>query len=158
LLVNDHVGSLGLEETHMPHPHDFQYFVDAQSPLWEQVLQELKAGRKESHWMWFIFPQHVELGRSQMSRRFGLASLAEAQAYLAHPILGPRLREASELVHSVKGKTAFEIFSSPDDMKLRSSMTLFDAADASTPEFGQVLAKYFGGHADERTLELLKAR
>jgi len=142
----------------MTHPPDLEHFVAAQEPVWEQVLQELKAGRKVSHWMWFIFPQHVELGRSQMARRFGLASLGEAQAYLAHPVLGPRLREAAELVQAVKGKTAFEIFSSPDDMKLRSSMTLFHAVDAATPVFGQVLTKYFGGRPDERTLELLKGR
>jgi uncharacterized protein (DUF1810 family) len=146
------------EESGVAHPPDLEHFVAAQEPVWDQVLQELKAGRKESHWMWFIFPQHVDLGRSQMARRFGLASLAEAQAYLAHPVLGARLREASELVNAVKGKTAFEIFSSPDDMKLRSSMTLFHAADAAAPVFGQVLAKYFGGRPDERTLELLKDR
>jgi len=142
----------------MAHPPDLEHFVAAQEPVWEQVLQELKAGRKASHWMWFIFPQHVELGRSQMARRFGLASLAEAQAYLAHPVLGPRLREAAELVNAVKGKTAFEIFGSPDDLKLRSSMTLFHAAGPAVPVFGQVLTKYFGGRPDGRTLELLKGR
>ena len=142
----------------MAHPPDLEHFVAAQEHVWEQVLQELKAGRKETHWMWFIFPQHVELGRSQMARRFGLASLAEAQAYLAHPTLGLRLREASELVNAVKGKTAFEIFSSPDDMKLRSSVTLFHVADGGVPVFGEVLTKYFAGRVDERTVELLKAR
>jgi uncharacterized protein (DUF1810 family) len=134
---------------------DFAHFVQAQEPVWAQVCAELRAGHKSSHWMWFVFPQHVALGRSSMARRFGLASLAEAQAYAAHPVLGPRLTEAIRLVLGVQGRSAHAIFGSPDDLKLRSCMTLFQAAAPEQPEFGEVLARYYGGQPDTQTLALL---
>ena len=134
---------------------DFAHFVQAQEPVWAQVCAELRAGHKSSHWMWFVFPQHVALGRSSMARRFGLASLAEAQAYAAHPVLGPRLTEATRLVLGVQGRSAHAIFGSPDDLKLRSCMTLFQAAVPEQPEFGEVLARYYGGQPDTQTLALL---
>ena len=135
---------------------DLSHFVAAQAPVWPQVQAELRAGRKTSHWMWFIFPQHVALGQSQMARRFGLASLAQAQAYAAHPVLGPRLLHATALVLAVPGRSAHDIFGSPDDLKLRSSMTLFQAAAPEQAVFGQVLDRYYGGQADEKTLALLR--
>ena len=105
--------------------HNIQRFTDAQNPVYEEVLAELAAGRKTSHWMWFVFPQHKELGRSAMAQRYGIASKEEAQAYWQHPVLGARLRECVELVLAGRGKTAFQIFGSPDDLKFRSSLTLF---------------------------------
>ena len=134
---------------------DFAHFVQAQEPVWAQVCAELRAGHKTSHWMWFVFPQHVALGRSSMARRFGLAALAEAQAYAAHPVLGPRLLDVTRLVLAVQGRSAHAIFGSPDDLKLRSCMTLFQAAVPLQPEFGAVLARYYGGQPDMQTLALL---
>jgi uncharacterized protein (DUF1810 family) len=134
---------------------DFAHFVQAQEPVWAQVCAELRAGHKSSHWMWFVFPQHVALGRSSMARRFGLAALAEAQAYAAHPVLGPRLLDVTRLVLAVQGRSAHAIFGSPDDLKLRSCMTLFQAAVPLQPEFGAVLARYYGGQPDMQTLALL---
>ena len=109
----------------MTNSHNLQRFIDAQDPVYEEVLAELTAGQKTSHWMWFVFPQHKELGRSSMALRYGIASREEAQAYWQHPVLGARLRECIELALAVKGRTAFQIFGSPDDLKFRSSMTLF---------------------------------
>lgn len=134
---------------------DLTHFLDAQAPVWFQVQAELRAGRKTSHWMWFIFPQHVALGRSGMARRFGLGSLDAARAYAAHPVLGARLREATALVLAVDGRSAHDIFGSPDDLKLRSCMTLFQAAVPDQPLFGQLLQQYYGGQPDQATLELL---
>jgi uncharacterized protein (DUF1810 family) len=142
----------------MSQSQGLERFVEAQAPVWTDVLAELRAGRKTSHWMWFVFPQHVDLGRSQMARRFGLASRSKAKAYLAHDVLGPRLIECSQLVHDTKSRTAFEIFGSTDNLKLRSSMTLFQAAAPEQPVFEQVLVKFFGGQGDVRTLELLGPR
>jgi uncharacterized protein (DUF1810 family) len=124
------------------------------------VLEELAAGGKTSHWMWFIFPQLRGLGMSATARRFGLSGLEEARAYLAHPLLGARLRECTRLVLAVEGRSAHEIFGSPDDLKLRSCLTLFAQAVAPSPApdtrvFGEALAKYYGGEPDPRTLELL---
>ena len=135
--------------------HAFAHFVEAQEPVWAQVRDELRAGHKTSHWMWFVFPQHVALGRSGMARRFGLASRNEAQAYAAHPLLGPRLLQATGLVLAVQGRSAHAIFGSPDDLKLRSSMTLFQAAVPQQPGFAAVLARYYGGQPDAQTLALL---
>lgn len=134
---------------------DLTHFLDAQAPVWPQVQAELRAGRKTSHWMWFIFPQHVALGRSSMARHFGLASLDAARAYAAHPVLGARLREATALVLAVPGGSAYAIFGSPDDLKLRSCMTLFQAAVPDEPLFGQLLQRYYGGVPDAATLALL---
>src|SRR5665647_2790399 len=139
----------------MTDSHNLQRFIDAQDPLYEEVLAELTAGQKTSHWIWFVFPQHKELGRSAMAQHYGIASKEEAQAYWQHPVLGARLRECVELVLAVKGKTAFQIFGSPDDLKFRSSMTLFSQAEPDEPLFQRALAKYFGGIGDSRTLELL---
>ncbi|MFB6108230.1 MAG: DUF1810 domain-containing protein [Haloplanus sp.] len=136
-------------------PHDLHRFVEAQDPVIEDVKDELRAGRKRTHWMWFVFPQMAGLGRSRMARRYAISSWAEADAYLAHPTLGPRLRECTALVNAVEGRSANDIFGSPDDLKFRSSMTLFDAvADDPTP-FATALDRYYDGDPDPKTLELL---
>jgi uncharacterized protein (DUF1810 family) len=137
-------------------PFDLQRFVDAQRDTYSQAYAELKRGRKASHWMWFIFPQLKGLGHSYNANYFGISSLAEAKAYLEHPVLGPRLRECTTAVNAVSGRTAHEIFGSPDDIKFRSSMTLFSRATSDGSIFGEALQKYFDGQADERTVELLK--
>ena len=127
-------------------------FVAAQDPVWPAVLDELRAGRKTSHWMWFVFPQIAGLGRSPMARRYALADADEARAYAAHPVLGPRLRECCELLLTHTGLTAFDIFGGIDAMKLRSSMTLFARATGE-PLFQQVLDRYFYGDPDPATLD-----
>ncbi len=132
-----------------------QRFVDAQEPVYETVLSELRDGRKRSHWMWFIFPQISGLGHSVTSQTFALSSLAEAAAYLAHPTLGPRLRECAALVASVEGRSVEQIFDYPDDLKFHSSMTLFAHAAPREPVFAACLEKYFGGQRDPRTLARL---
>lgn len=139
----------------MNDPFDLHRFVAAQAPVIEQVRRELQAGRKTSHWMWFVFPQLRGLGRSAMAHRYGISSLEEAKAYLAHPILGPRLRELTELVNRHSDRTAHQIFGSPDDLKFHSSMTLFaEAADEKSP-FRAALHTYFLGKLDELTLRSL---
>jgi len=136
-------------------PQDLERFVEAQQPVIDDVKRELRSGRKRSHWMWFVFPQIAGIGRSDVARRFAIDSLAEARAYLAHPVLGPRLRECTELVNGVDGRSANEIFGSPDDRKFRSSMTLFElAADDPTP-FRTALDKYYDGERDPKTLDRL---
>jgi len=130
-------------------------FVDAQQPVYEKVLDELRAGRKRSHWMWFIFPQIAGLGHSAIADRFALSSLDEAVAYLAHPVLGLRLRACSVLVAGIEGRSIAEIFGHPDDMKFRSSMTLFSRAAPQEPIFAACLQKYFGGEPDLQTLAKL---
>ena len=134
---------------------DLQRFVQAQEPRMDDVLAELAAGRKRTHWMWFVFPQLRGLGHSQMAWHFGLQSRGEAVAYLAHPLLGPRLRECVELVLAVEGRSAHAIFGSPDDLKLRSCLTLFREIDGVDGVFGQALDKYFDGQPDPATLQLL---
>lgn len=136
----------------MSDPYGLARFVDAQRPVYDQILRELRAGRKESHWMWFVFPQVAGLGRSPTSVFYAIASLDQARAYLAHPVLGPRLRECVRAVLAVDGRSARQIFGPIDEAKLRSSMTLFAEADPSEPLFGQCLEKYFGGTADPATL------
>lgn len=137
-------------------PFDLQRFVKAQDPVFANVLEELRAGRKRSHWMWFVFPQLRDLGRSPTAQFYGIASLAEARAYLAHPILGPRLMQATEAALSVQGRTLHEIFGSPDDLKFRSSMTLFARAAAEDGDLHRkALDRYCGGQPDETTLKLL---
>lgn len=131
------------------------HFVAAQDRVYEQVLAELRAGRKEAHWMWFIFPQLRALGRSPMALKYGLSDLHAARAYTFHPILGPRLVECTGLVNRIAGRNAFEIFGTPDDIKFRSSMTLFAHADPQETAFRQALEKYFGGVEDRLTLDLL---
>ena len=134
---------------------DLQRFVSAQDPIFEQVLAELKNGRKRGHWMWFIFPQIQGLGRSYTSQEFAISSLEEATAYLEHPILGPRLRECSRLVNLVEGRSIDQIFGYPDNLKFRSSMTLFTQATADNEVFRAAIQKYFGGEFDRLTLERL---
>ena len=137
-------------------PFDLERFVRAQAPVITRVEAELRAGRKQSHWMWFVFPQIAGLGHSAMAARYAIASLAEARAYLVHPILGPRLRTCTELVLAVEGRSIHAIFGSPDDLKFRSCMTLFAAAEPNEPLFAAALRKYFAGAADDATLELLR--
>ena len=134
---------------------DLQRFVQAQEARMDDVLAELAAGRKRTHWMWFVFPQLRGLGHSQMAWHFGLQSRGEAAAYLAHPLLGPRLRECVELVLAVDGRSAHAVFGSPDDLKLRSCLTLFREIDGIDGVFGKALDKYFDGQPDAATLQLL---
>lgn len=135
--------------------HDLERFVQAQAPVFDQVLRELRAGRKTTHWMWFVFPQIQGLGHSPMARRYAISSRAEAEAYLSHPLLGARLRECTRLVNEVAGRGIEEIFGYPDDLKFRSCMTLFAHATDDDPVFRQALARYFGGQEDPLTLERL---
>lgn len=130
-------------------------FVEAQEPVHARALDELKAGRKQSHWMWFIFPQIAGLGRSAMAQHYAIQNLAEARAYLAHPLLGARLRECTQATLNSEGKSAHDIFGSPDDFKFRSSMTLFDLASPNGI-FRSALEKYFSGDLDALTLQKLQ--
>ena len=140
----------------MTDPFDLNRFVLAQNPVYHDVQGELSRGRKQSHWMWFIFPQLAGLGFSAMSRRYAIASRAEAEAYLAHPVLGPRLLECTGLILAVEGRTINAILGAPDDAKFRSSMTLFGAV-SDDRIFGQAIARYFAGERDGATLEILAA-
>jgi uncharacterized protein (DUF1810 family) len=134
---------------------DLERFVEAQAPHLDAAKAELAAGRKRTHWMWFVFPQLRALGRSSMARHFGLRSRADAAAYLADPVLGVRLRACVELALAVDGRSAHEIFGSPDDLKLRSCLTLFRAVDDAGGVFTRALDKYFDGDPDPVTLQLL---
>jgi uncharacterized protein (DUF1810 family) len=138
----------------MPDPFDLQRFVEAQDGVYAKIVTELSAGRKQSHWMWFIFPQVAGLGFSAMAQRYAISSRKEATAYLAHDILGPRLLECTRLVLAVQDKTIHAILGSPDDLKFRSSMTLFSAASDDLL-FDQAIAKYHAGEKDQATLDLL---
>ncbi|MDC0677843.1 DUF1810 domain-containing protein [Sorangium atrum] len=140
----------------MSDPYDLQRFVDAQAPVYARVLAELRRGEKTSHWMWFIFPQLKGLGHSAMAQRYGIASKAEAEAYLQHPTLGPRLLECARLVNQIEGRSLYDIFDSPDDMKFCSSMTLFSRAAPGEGTFLAALDKYCGGEPDPQTLALLE--
>ena len=141
-------------------PYDLARYVSAQQPVYAQVYAELAAARKQTHWMWFVFPQLKDLGSSPTATHYGISSLAEARAYLAHPLLGARLRECTALVNGLEGATAEAIFGYPDDLKFRSCMTLFAAA-AGEPGAGRLfsvaLRKYFAGEEDPLTLSLLRA-
>ncbi len=139
----------------MPEPYNLERFVEAQAPVYAAVCKELHDGQKVSHWMWFIFPQIAGLGSSAMAHAFAISSLAEAEAYLKHPILGPRLIECTRLVNRIEERTARQIFGSPDDVKFRSSMTLFAEAAPENAVFKKALQKYFGGEADRLTLDRL---
>jgi uncharacterized protein (DUF1810 family) len=139
----------------MDDPFDLSRFVDAQKHDYELALAEIRAGRKRSHWMWSIFPQFDGLGFSATSKRYSIKCSEEARAYLAHPVLGPRLIECAEAVLSVEGRSANEIFGSPDDLKLRSSVTLFATVSPSGSVFELLLGKYFGGERDGQTIRLL---
>jgi len=135
-------------------PYDLARFVAAQAEDYARALAELRAGQKRSHWMWYVFPQIDGLGQSAMSRRYSIKSVAEARAYLDHPVLGTRLRESFAAVNDIIGRSAHEIFGSPDDLKLRSCATLFDSVSREDI-FRQVLEKYFAAQRDEETLRLL---
>ncbi len=139
----------------MSDPHTLQRFVDAQAPVYAEVRAELRSGRKRSHWMWFIFPQIKGLGVSPTAQFYAIGSRGEAEAYFAHPVLGPRLTECTQLVLDVAGRSAHDIFGSPDDLKFRSSMTLFADVAADGVLFQAALRKYFNGEPDRRTLEIL---
>ena len=137
-------------------PFDLERFFTAQAPVYARVLDELRAGRKRSHWMWFIFPQLCGLGRSHTALRYGITGRTEAIAYLAHPVLGPRLIECTRLLLAIEGRNAQQILGSPDDLKLRSCMTLFGFV-SDVQDFARALAKYYGGEQDPATLALLAA-
>jgi uncharacterized protein (DUF1810 family) len=135
--------------------HNLQRFVEAQEPVIEEVKRELRSGHKRTHWMWFVFPQIAGLASSQMSRRYAISSPEEAEAYLEHQILGPRLRECTEIVNGIEGRSANDVFGSPDDLKFRSSMTLFDAVADHPAPFRTALEKYFDGEPDPETIQRL---
>ncbi|MDB5778514.1 MAG: hypothetical protein JWP79_1236 [Polaromonas sp.] len=137
--------------------HGLERFIAAQDPVYPSVCEELAAGRKTSHWMWFVFPQLKALGRSSIAKHFGIETRDEALAYWQHPVLARRLRECTALVLAVTGKTAHEIFGSPDDLKFRSCMTLFAQVAPDEMVFSLALQRFFGGQPDENTLNLLKA-
>jgi uncharacterized protein (DUF1810 family) len=136
-------------------PYDLNRFVQAQKTDYEQALSEIKSGRKCSHWMWYIFPQFEGLGFSATSKEYSIKSVAEAEAYLSHPVLGPRLTECAEAALSVKGRSAYDIFGSPDDTKLRSCATLFACVSPAGSVFDRLLDQYFRGERDHKTLRLL---
>ncbi|GAA0793602.1 DUF1810 domain-containing protein [Marinobacterium sediminicola] len=139
-------------------PFDLNRFVTAQQGAYPQALAELKAGRKRSHWIWYILPQLAVLGRSSMAQHYGLSGLEEARAYLHHPVLGPRLRKCCEALLEHEGLSAHAILGSPDDLKLRSCATLFARADKPGSQFEQILDKYYGGEPDSLTLSYLQRR
>ncbi len=138
----------------MDDPYDLSRFVTAQRGVHEQALAEIRAGRKRSHWMWFVFPQIAGLGGSSMSQRYAIRSLDEAAAYLAHPVLGPRLTQVAEAAIAAEG-TARAVFGTPDDLKLRSSATLFARVAPQPSVFERLLARHFAGAADEATVRIL---
>ena len=139
----------------MDDPFELERFIEAQRPVFDTVLGELKEGRKRSHWMWFVFPQIAGLGGSAMAVRYAIGSRDEARAYLAHPILGSRLRHCIRLLNAIKGRTAHEIFGTPDDLKLRSSLTLFADAAPEEPLFADALKRFYAGQSDPNTLDRL---
>lgn len=135
---------------------DLQRFVDAQNPVFDRVCAELRAGHKRTHWMWFIFPQLAGLGSSAMAARYAISGKPEAQTFLVHEILGPRLRQCTQLVNEVEGRSVSEIFGYPDDLKFHSSMTLFAQVAPQEQSFTEALQKYFSGQLDRQTLVLLQ--
>jgi len=137
--------------------HDLSRFLDAQQDIYEIALSEVRQGQKRSHWMWFVFPQYAGLGISPTSQRYAIRSVAEAEAYLRHPVLGQRLVECTDALLHVEGRSAQRIFGSPDDMKLKSSATLFAHVSSDGSVFHRVLEKYFRGERDDKTLRLLSA-
>ena len=141
----------------MQDPYRLRRFVDAQNQngQYQEIVSELRNGRKSSHWMWYVFPQVKGLGRSLMANEYAIGSLAEAQAFLGHPLLGPRLVECAQLLLAIDGKSAVDVFGSVDAMKLRSSMTLFSRADPQQAVFRQVLDRYFQGSEDPETIRRL---
>lgn len=151
------LGDVGAQMVDGNDPHDLNRFLLAQADDYDQVLIEIRTGRKRSHWMWYIFPQFDGLGFSPTSRLYSIKSIAESEAYLRHPILGSRLRECSEAVIGINSRTASDIFGSPDDMKLQSCATLFAQVSASGSVFERLLGKHFAALPDQRTLQLINA-
>jgi uncharacterized protein (DUF1810 family) len=141
----------------MTDPYDLRRFVKAQETSFDAARDELRRGRKTSHWIWYIFPQIEGLGHSELSKRFAIKTRKEALGYLDHPLLGPRLAECTDIVNALEARTAAEIFGSPDDMKFRSSMTLFHNVSPESGIFKTALVKYFHGEPDPRTLERMRA-
>jgi uncharacterized protein (DUF1810 family) len=141
--------------TRMADPYDLARFVRAQERDYEQAMSEIRNGRKRSHWMWYVFPQFDGLGLSVTSRQYAIKSVAEAEAYLRHPLLGPRLLASCEAVVGLEGHSAFDVFGSPDDMKLRSCATLFAFVSPAGSVFERLIDRYFGGEPDDKTLRLL---
>lgn len=139
-------------------PYDLNRFVQAQQHDYERALFEIKSGRKRSHWMWYVFPQFEGLGFSATSKRYSIKSVAEARAYLSHPVLGTRLTECVEAVLKIEGKSAYEIFGSPDDLKLKSCATLFAYVSPAESVFDRLLDQFFQGEQDAKTLRLLGVR
>lgn len=137
---------------------DLEIFIQAQKSTYNQALAELIDGRKTTHWMWFIFPQIAGLGTSDMARKYAIPDLATAKQYLAHELLGARLRECTQAILSVNGRSAHEILGSPDDMKLKSSMTLFELADGPDSVFSAILTKFFNGQRDQKTLMIVNEK
>jgi uncharacterized protein (DUF1810 family) len=137
-------------------PYDLTRFLKAQAGVYDQVVDELRSGQKRSHWMWFIFPQFQGLGRTDTADHYAIKSLPEGRAYLQHPVLGRRLVECTGIVNGVHGRSAYQIFGHPDDLKFRSSMTLFELASGTPSEFSTALEKYYAGQRDIRTLELVR--
>ncbi len=137
-------------------PFNLERFVSAQAAVFPQVLAELRAGEKRTHWIWFIFPQMKGLGHSPQSDYYGIGSLEEAAAYLRHPVLGPRLVQCTQLVNQVEKRPIYQILGSPDDLKFRSSMTLFSRAAVEVNVFNEALKKYFGGEGDSLTAAMLR--
>jgi uncharacterized protein (DUF1810 family) len=138
-------------------PYDLARFVRAQEYNYQEALSEIRNGRKRSHWMWYVFPQFHGLGSSPTTRRFAIKSIEEAEAYLRHPLLGPRLLECCEAAVSVEGSSALDVFGSPDDMKLRSCATLFSRVSPGGSVFERLLDRYFGGERDDKTLRLIES-
>ena len=136
-------------------PFDLSRFINAQEGIYDRALAELHDGLKRSHWMWYIFPQIEGLGHSPTTRRYSIKSLEEARQYLAHPVLGQRLKESAEAVLAVQGRSAADIFGHPDDWKLQSSMTLFELVSGPESVFGRILDKYYQGKRDTRTLQIV---
>jgi uncharacterized protein (DUF1810 family) len=136
-------------------PYDLERFVQAQAADYDRALRELRAGKKESHWMWYVFPQLEGLGHSSMSRHYAIKSVAEGRAYLRHPVLGSRLLECANALLNIDGRSAREILGSPDDMKLHSSATLFAHVSDDDDVFRKLLEKYFDNEPDQNTLRLL---
>jgi len=136
-------------------PFDLNRFISAQEGIYDRALAELRDGLKRSHWMWYIFPQVEGLGHSPTTRRYSIKSLEEARHYLAHPVLGQRLKESAEAVLAIQGRSAADIFGHPDDWKLQSSMTLFELVSGPESVFGRILDKYYQGKRDTRTLQIV---
>jgi uncharacterized protein (DUF1810 family) len=136
-------------------PHNLRRFIEAQQGVYERAISEISSGRKRSHWMWYIFPQFAGLGFSSTSQHYAIKTLEEAKAYVAHPVLGPRLLECAQAALDVEGRSANQIFGSPDDMKLRSCATLFAGVSPAGSVFHRLIGKYYGGAFDEKTLHLL---